>query len=1483
MLDTLRLDNRLQAFVTRYVWDLASDAQKREEVLRIVQRGKPFVETEYMAIAMIDVSGYSTITADLTQIGKVASEIISSTVNSYVKTILSVIKLYAGDVVKFLGDAVLVSFSATKPGESQRQIADRAVACCLKILKKHSVIRIDLNNQPFDFTTLSRAGTTMNHTYQSRGVKTEGSHLGYNSDNNELCLGVHLAVTTGSVDRRIFGIESSRLDYNLAGDCFGILGMLLDSTDPGEIGIAAEVVEGMYGSIKDGLKGLGKRGEGDKFLILESEAVNEATDFFLRYYNTDYNSGGELKSLVELNVEECGGTPVEQDQQVLQFVAKFVNKSLLYKTFPSTDAEFQSSIIKVDRDASTMEVEDTRSVNINDSATERIQEGDGYLCLASAWDGPANSKQSDVVNLAARLLSISYKQEQIVCDQQTYEAAKEDIRMTDLGEFKVKGKAERVTVYGLNKTTQSSEKRSSGLSKSVGYNAEKSIILQEYQDWKRGRGKWITIVEGPSGYGKSNMLEFATNIFEGDHIECCLTQASEIERWTPFFGLQALFQSVLKCFSGGLADQENARSSTTMGVENGWSRLRLRRRTSTSRVSIMDLKGQAHLKTVLTKIDEDPEYYPILLNVFGSGSLPDTSKTEGLDSQTRNALLKKFIIKMMQLLSQTQPIVYIFDDAQWLDPASLEILLQVVQEPSKVAILFLTRPIVDIEIDYMLKISKTPGIVHLNLKGLNQNESDELVVLKLEKYGVRTVESLLSKTIFEHTQGHPLKVDMTIGALFSESDSSCLEVSSTGELRAKNLGSISESLTQIESSNAALVQFDRLDDTFKDFLRKASIIGQYFNTDAIASVFELNFVNDDDVKEWIQQMDKFGFLVSQEKDMANVGDYYFKHISVMKSIYDTQPYEERSRRHHRVAEFYERVAGDGQEMDALLPIIAYHYSKTTNMKKNFFYLESLGYMNFRKMHYRECQSTLELLCSYIDTMDANSSDVVDEIRKSDWIAHLVFVLANLKQMQKVVPLSLKALLATGITIPMDDKKKTGKAILRCAAQLAYNWMKTKGGMRPFKVKGKAVEYLAAGVTGHNKGESGKTSCGTVCVDCPKVRRVHTLCFKALTIVAFASGALPTSTTILIILNGLNADVKTGSMDSGEWVVTVMRAGHSFYPKAPGIANAFLEKGTTIEKQRNLYGKTCLAYISAATLYFTRGDFKKSKEFSEAALEYFATRSDLGNKLWAQTFICFNRAWIGDIEGSISVLEGLYDKSAFKISPVFAIFAIQFAARVPFLKGDLDQFQKSIDVFDFYMENLPKIPAILCYHAVGDAMKCYIAFHQGAYDDACKLLESATKHLTMAANIAYPTQDCIMTFAVLSWLILSCHDSSSNDPYPFDTKVFLAGCQTGLKQAGGIHKNAKVFLFKWAARLLNSAMLFVQGKKAKALKLLVERCERCDVAEEFEKVPLLRAYVHGIVGKFLEGPPSQKKKFMDSSCKAFAMYDATFFLKWVRND
>lgn len=100
---------------------------------------KPSFENSIAAVAVLDVSGFTTLTSDLSRFGKFGTDIIGKFLNSYFGQLIEAISLYDGDVFKFAGDALIVLFI---PNAAERlhddgglvSVTRRATACITGIV-----------------------------------------------------------------------------------------------------------------------------------------------------------------------------------------------------------------------------------------------------------------------------------------------------------------------------------------------------------------------------------------------------------------------------------------------------------------------------------------------------------------------------------------------------------------------------------------------------------------------------------------------------------------------------------------------------------------------------------------------------------------------------------------------------------------------------------------------------------------------------------------------------------------------------------------------------------------------------------------------------------------------------------------------------------------------------------------------------------------------------------------------------------------------------------------------------------------------------------------------------------------------------------------------------------------------------------------------------------------------------------------------------
>ncbi|CAO3629174.1 unnamed protein product [Cunninghamella blakesleeana] len=141
-------------FITKY----ARALHAKEDNIEI-----PYSDTQFGVVLMADVVGFSKLTTLATEKGESSPEAIASEIGEYMGECIQIIEFYGGDVVKFLGDALLVCFQPSityerrgshdssgdeePKGLSQRQkhvLVRKAVECGLQLLARQSHFRVYL-------------------------------------------------------------------------------------------------------------------------------------------------------------------------------------------------------------------------------------------------------------------------------------------------------------------------------------------------------------------------------------------------------------------------------------------------------------------------------------------------------------------------------------------------------------------------------------------------------------------------------------------------------------------------------------------------------------------------------------------------------------------------------------------------------------------------------------------------------------------------------------------------------------------------------------------------------------------------------------------------------------------------------------------------------------------------------------------------------------------------------------------------------------------------------------------------------------------------------------------------------------------------------------------------------------------------------------------------------------------------------------------
>ncbi|KAJ3411244.1 Ubiquitin fusion degradation protein 4 [Chytridiales sp. JEL 0842] len=1386
-LDGPRPMNRsLKRYAAKYVRNLASDSDKWAQVEKRLSDGQPYTEASFMAVAMIDISGYSSLTSQLVSLGKVASEIITSAVNDFLRKIIST----------FLGDAALVSFAAKNSDESPQDIVSRAFSCCLDIMRYDSTISINLDgiNIVGDQNTFKKQQRALEQASQTSyfSSSSQAAYSSGNSEDNQLILGAHTAITCGNqLQHLIMGLPQTRMDYSLHGEDLFNLSSLLDSSTVGEL-----VVDGKMASY------LSSR-------ILEA----------LLPFTKLINFRGEFRKVSVVFVKLAPTTVPENANKIFVAFVKALDKwqgcfGLPPWTFEKDALHAWKAVTEFSTSLEKIGIKDTR----NAVASGELL----FTELGSSLRGDA-SLLGDVVNLAARLLSISESAETSVCDKATHDIIMQDVQLSHLGDFKVKGKNEVVPVFGLKKKTAFKSEEQTFMP--VGYGPEKTSLEDGYQDWLSGRSSFVGVIEGKSGSGKSTLLQNFVNTITKDKVLCCIAQASQIEQWAPFFSLQNPLEMLIDVFKSQSDQSRNIRmSKASMGslssiTSSGTVNTRYKRSRSIADITASrnELDERVLLQNMMCAIQEEPNMYTALSCILPN-RIRDTKESSATqDSLVRRNAVKDIFFKLFRLLTSQQKMVFIFDDCQWTDLISLEVLQKIVLECSQVCILFFTRPI-ESEHETMQNILSMEGVLHLKLGGLGVDETEQLIVQKLKQLGnIKGVEPNLLK-----------------GALNVDYEDSSVEITQAGILKAKQWETFEETVRKIQNTGAALTQFDRLDDEFKDLLRKASIFGQYFNvTDICESVGESMTV--DGCLKMIESMDKYAFLAHQNGMDKTEGEMYFRHISVMNAIYESLPYEQRVDYHLSAAQYFEKQMIEHHAADSLMPIVSYHFSRTSDIAKHIQYLETLAYKNLDRCYYDEAANSLEQLIELSERKDfiegnappEKRAELLDTVRHADWICHYAYTFVTKKVKLHLIPeLCAKALKLLGVPWPKSVKEYKSE-LLKSALYLFFVlWPRTKGGTKVYERLGVKCQYFPAGVVGHNLG----TGCqGANCRECPLRQRVLTLSYRSMLIRSVNMPDLPPEGLAYFLIMMCSSEIKTGQLDVGEWVESCHWAAMCLYVAFPGISRKFLAQAELIEKTKVLPRADATASL-IGILNFNTGRPETAFRDTGRSLSFFQRRLDPSNALVIVGMQAQFSFWLGRFREVIKSTAHITTWEGRKVNEAWSYMVTFSVSRVFCVNGDLKRLRELVDLLQMFVDNVPTINRT--FHIALHFPEMWLALLEGDIDLAVIKFSEVGDLLYLLSNFNTAAFDMYMLGSIFPWLLLSCSDAApayaqaSEAFIKTDRKVKSADikpmCQVFLARATSYSKPAYQTLPYWSVPLYQSALQFLEGKHSKAMNNLVSR-------------------------------------------------------------
>jgi predicted ATPase/class 3 adenylate cyclase len=949
--------------------------------------GEPRAERFSSAVLFADISGFTQLTTLMVQRGPAGVEELSRVLNAYFDQLIECITAHNGDIVKFAGDALLAIWSATD--DDLTDVTRRAAQCGIEI-----------------------------------ATKLNGYETAY-----EVRLFLKLYIGAGETFAATIGGVNGRWGFLVAGTPLVQLSAAEKHGQSGSVVLSPEawtiVAEHCEGQLLP-------NGHARLTTILDELPLHPLPSFAFTH---------EAEAALRPFITNAVLSRLDAGQTA--WLAEFRRVTVLFISIRGLDYStphvleqvqgvihaMQTTLHHYEGTANEMRVDDKGTILIAAFGLPPFtHEDDAWRGLRAALDiqtklnrlglhsaigvttgrvfcGPIGNTRrreytvhGDEVNLAARLMQVA-PDNQVLCDEVTYQAARGQLLFDRLPSFVLKGKDSPIAVYRpRDQTTTGTTVHM------VGRHAGRSEFTHRLQALQGGKGGTL-LIEGEPGVGKSRLVEALLQDAQGYGVTTLVGKGDTIEKSTPYYAWRAIFSKILN-------------------------------------LGAFLTAPEAQRIHILTQWQTEPNLLRLapLLNVVLSLDLPDNEITSQMTGQVRADNTYDLLVSLLQRAATTSPLLLIVEDAQWLDSTSWALTLRVSRDVQSMLLVITTRPLVDPLPTEYIQLANASGTQRWLLNTLPPNESRALVCQRL---GIQTVSEQLTDLIQRHTEGNPFFIEELAYALRDSglivvADGICQLAPGAKDLSTLNLPDTVQGM--ITS------RIDQLTPSQQLTLKVASVIGRAFAFRILHDIHPIE-VNKPHLKNYLNILERLELtpLYAPEPELT----YIFKHVITQEVAYNLMLFEQRQQLHRATAEWYERTYAEG--MSPFYPLLAHHWSRVVEfggtespvVERAIDYMEKVGEQALDTGAYKEAVSFLSEVLTLNTRIATDAPSPRDRLRRAHWERELAEAHLGMGNHREGRQHLQRALALLGWPVPILRGRLLLSTVGQVLGQLSHRLLPTK--------------------------------------------------------------------------------------------------------------------------------------------------------------------------------------------------------------------------------------------------------------------------------------------------------------------------------------------------------------------------------------------------------------------------------------------------------
>ena len=815
------------------------------------------------AALFVDISGFTALTERVAQGGPAGAEVLQRLLNQFFGQLIDLVTDHGGDVAAFAGDALIAFWQAAGPLELA-SAADRSFRCALAMreavarpaetAKIALRLRIGIGAGPLWTAVVGGVDGRWHFLMAGAAISAAAAAVG--------CAGPDEILVAANAA----SLVAARPRGDADADGFVRLGQATNLGVLGEAPAAHHMPVLKEESLAFSPKGL--------FPWTDDEPIANPAEFrlvtvlFLRIDGFDDSAYGALARLqgafttVQEIVRRYEGTLTQlvADDKGLIVVAAW---GLRTSAHEDNSARALAAAQRVRTGLAHHEL----------SGGMGIATGRAFCCDQGNARRRAFTMIGEVVNLASRLSQAA--DDGILCDTRSMESAASRISFEALLPISIKGTTHAVRVFrplGAAVAPSDTERPL------VGRQGEQRLLAARLDQLEEcGRGG-LVIIEGDAGMGKSRLLRHVRQQAAARGFRIGHGTADIAAQASPYF----VWRRVLE----GLMNVEAC--------------------------------AAGELRTlVLAGLDEGLKRWAPLLNSVLPLDLPDSPETRQITGQGRASLLRDLICRLLESCTARTPTVITFDDAQWFDSGTWDVIAAARRVASPLLLVVgrrvFPRAVVPDGED-------SEDLVHIVLERL---DDADLGTLLLAQMGASRLDPSVAGFIGARSQGNPFFAEelaralLDWGALVVEDDRAAF----WSDVDLEDLG------LQLPDSVHGIVaaRIDWLGPQEQLTIKVASVIGTSFSRRILGEIYP-DEATRETLDERLDELRRRG-LIALDPEQATPS-FVFKHVITRDVAYDQLSFDDRRRFNRAVARWYEReFAGN---LSPHVSLLAHHWKEAAS-------------------------------------------------------------------------------------------------------------------------------------------------------------------------------------------------------------------------------------------------------------------------------------------------------------------------------------------------------------------------------------------------------------------------------------------------------------------------------------------------------------------------------------------------------------------------